>query len=115
MGHRIKITSDRRATQRYNAFSFFNAKICSLLARTRRSSQPVQRFYWPENVIDLLEKWRSTCVMRDDRNFKASDLSGPSVWIFILCMETVVRMNATFEMSAISSDACLWIEVLLYI
>jgi hypothetical protein len=23
--------------------------------------------------------------MREDRNFKASDVSGPSIWIFILC------------------------------
>ena len=41
---------------------FFYAKICSLLARRRRS-QPVQRVYWPENVIDWLGKWRPTCVM----------------------------------------------------
>jgi hypothetical protein len=60
--HRIKI-SNRRATQRCNVSAFFYAKICSLLAR-RRSSQPVQRVYWPENVIDWLGKWRPTCVMR---------------------------------------------------
>jgi hypothetical protein len=24
--------------------------------------------------------------MREDRNFKASDVSGPSIWIFILCL-----------------------------
>ena len=80
--HRIKI-SNRRATQRCNVSAFFYAKICSLLAR-RRSSQPVQRVYWPENVIDWLGKWRPTCVTRKDRNFKASDVSGPSIWIFIL-------------------------------
>ena len=28
------------------------------------ASQPVQRAYWPENVIDWLGKWRPTCVMR---------------------------------------------------
>jgi hypothetical protein len=44
----------------------FYAKICSLMAR-RRSSQPVQRVYWPENVIDWLGKWRPTCVMRHAR------------------------------------------------
>ena len=60
--HRIKI-GNRRATQRCNVSSFFYAKICSLLAR-RRSSQPVQRVYWPENVIDWLGKWWPTCVMR---------------------------------------------------
>ena len=80
--HRIKI-SNRRATQRCNVSAFFYAKICSLLAR-RRSSQPVQRVYWPGHVIDWLGKWRPTCVMREDRNFKASDVSGPSIWIFIL-------------------------------
>ena len=63
--HRIKI-SNRRATQRCNVSSFFYAKICSLLAR-RRSSQPVQRVYWPENVIDWLGKWRPTCVMQHAR------------------------------------------------
>jgi hypothetical protein len=66
--HGIKI-SNRRATQRCNASSFFYAKICSLLAR-RRSSQPVQRVYWPENVIDWLGKWRPTCVMRHARGQK---------------------------------------------
>ena len=66
--HRIKI-SYRRATQRCNVSSFFYAKICSLLAR-KRSSQPVQRVYWPENVIDWLGKWRPTCVMRHARGQK---------------------------------------------
>ena len=60
--HRIRITY-RRATQLYNVSTIFYAKLCSLLAR-RRSSQPVQRAYWPENVIDWLGKWRPTCVMR---------------------------------------------------
>ena len=64
----IKI-SNRRATQRCNVSAFFYAKICSLLAR-RRSSQPVQRVYWPENVIDWLGKWRPTCVMRHARGQK---------------------------------------------
>ena len=66
--HRIKI-SNRRATQRCNVSAFFYAKICSLLAR-RRSSQPVQHVYWPENVIDWLGKWRPTCVMRHARGQK---------------------------------------------
>jgi hypothetical protein len=66
--HRIKI-SNRRATQRCNVSAFFYAKICSLLAR-RRSSQPVQRVYWPENVIDWLGRWRPTCVMRHARGQK---------------------------------------------
>ena len=66
--HRIKI-STRRATQRCNVSAFFYAKICSLLAR-RRSSQPVQRVYWPENVIDWLGKWQPTCVMRHARGQK---------------------------------------------
>jgi hypothetical protein len=57
------------ATQRCNVSSFFYAKICSLLAR-RRSRQPVQRVYWPENVIDWLGKWRPTCVMRHARGQK---------------------------------------------
>jgi hypothetical protein len=47
----------------------FYAKICSLLTR-RRSIQPVQRVYWPANVIDWLGKWRPTCVMRHARGQK---------------------------------------------
>jgi hypothetical protein len=66
--HRIKI-SNRRATRRCNVSSFFYAKICSLLI-IRRSSQPVQRVYWPENAIDWLGKWRPTCVMRHARGQK---------------------------------------------
>jgi hypothetical protein len=66
--HRIKI-SNRGATQRCNVSAFFYAKICSLLAR-RRSSQAVQRVYWPENVIDWLARWRPTCVMRHARGQK---------------------------------------------
>jgi hypothetical protein len=91
LGHRIKI-SNRRATQRCNVSAFFYAKICSLLAR-RRSSQPVQRVYWPENVIDWLGKWRPTCVMRHARGQKLQSfrhkwalLYGP---IFILCSRHV--------------------------
>jgi hypothetical protein len=34
------------------------------------ASQPVQRVYWPENVIDWLGKWRPTCVMRHARGQK---------------------------------------------
>jgi hypothetical protein len=68
LNHRIKI-SNRRETQRCNMSSVFYAKICSLLAR-RRSSQPVQRVYWPVNVIDWLGKWRPTCVMRHARGQK---------------------------------------------
>jgi hypothetical protein len=67
-GHRIKI-SNRRATQRCKVSAYFYAKICSLLAR-RRSSQPVQRVYWSEDVIDWLGKWRPTCVMRHARGQK---------------------------------------------
>ena len=66
--HRIKI-SNRRATQPCNVSAFFYAKICGLLAR-RRSSQTVQRVYWPENVIDWLGKWRPTCVMQHARGQK---------------------------------------------
>ena len=35
-----------------------------------RISQPVQRVYWPENVIDWLGKWRPTCVMQHARGQK---------------------------------------------
>ena len=32
--------------------------------------------------------------MREDRNFKASDVSGPSIWIFILCSEVSEIVDA---------------------
>ena len=35
--------------------------------------------------------------MREDRNFKASDVSGPSVWIFILCFCVGVHSFAPSE------------------
>ena len=75
--NRIKI-SNRRATQRC-------AKICSLLAR-RQNSQPVQRVYWPGNVIDWLGKWRPTCVMRHARGQKLQSFrrKWPFYMIFIL-------------------------------
>ena len=81
--------SNRRCTLRCNVVSaFFNAKICSLLAR-RRSSQPIQRVYWPENVIDWLGKWRPTCVMRHARGQKLQSFRRKwpfyCIWIFILC------------------------------
>ena len=87
--HRINI-SNRRATQRCNASSVFYAKICSLLAR-RRSSQPVQRVYWPENVIDWLGKWRPACVMRHARGQKLQSFRHEwpfCIWIFILCLRS---------------------------
>ena len=81
----------RREIQRFNVSSFFYAKIRSLLAR-RWSTQRVQRVYWPENVIDWPEQWRSSCVMRHTsgqklQNFRCT-VSCPSVWIFILCYKT---------------------------
>ena len=76
--------------------SFFYAKICSLLAR-RRSSQPVQRVYWPENVIDWLGKWRPTCVMRHARGQKLQSFRRK--WPFymdlysmpMLCIRSIVH------------------------
>ena len=85
--HRIKI-SNRRATQRCNVSAFFYAKICSLLAR-RRSSQPVQRVYWPENVIDWLGKWRPTCVMRHARGQKLQSFRRK--WPFYMNLYSMVR------------------------
>ena len=87
--HRIKI-SNRRATQRCNVSSFFYAKICSLLAR-RRSSQPVQRVYWPENVSDWLGKWRPTCVMRHARGQKLQSFRRK--WPFYMDLYSMVSLN----------------------
>ena len=88
-GHRIKI-SNRRATQRCNVSAFFYAKICSLLAR-RRSSQPVQRVYWPENVIDWLGKWRPTCVMRHARGQKLQSFRRK--WPFYMDLYSMARRS----------------------
>ena len=59
----------RSPTQGCNVSSCFYAKICSLLTR-RWSSQPVQRVYWPENVIYWPEQWRTACVMRYGQRHK---------------------------------------------
>ena len=91
--HRIKI-SNRRATQRWNVSAFFYAKICSLLAR-RRSSQPVQRVYWPENVIDWLGKWRPTCVMRYARGQKLQSFRRK--WPFYMDLYSMVSVRFTGE------------------
>ena len=88
-GHRIKI-SNRRATQRCNVSSFFYAKICSLLAR-RRSSQPVQRVYWPENVIDWLGKWRPTFVMQHARGQKLQSFRRK--WPFYMDLYSMVWVS----------------------
>jgi hypothetical protein len=84
LNHRIKI-SNRRATQRCNVSSFFMQKICSLLAR-RRSRQPIQRVYWPENVIDWLGKWRLTCVMRHARGPFYMDLYSMAMLLMLYCL-----------------------------
>ncbi len=89
--HRIKI-SNRRATQRCNVSAFFYAKICSLLAR-RRSSQPVQRVYWPENVIDWLGKWRPTCVMRHARGQKLQSFRRK--WPFYMNLYSTIGYSLT--------------------
>ena len=62
----------RGATQRCNVCPLF-ARIFSLLAR-RRGRQPLQRVYWPKNVIDRPEQWRSTCVTRHARAQKLQRL-----------------------------------------
>jgi hypothetical protein len=108
--HRIKI-SNRRATQRCNVSSFFYAKICSLLAR-RRSSQPVQLVYWPENVIDWLGKWRLTCVMRHARGQKLQSFRRK--WPFYMDLYSMVQYdnnnNSLFNKNIIwqSKDWITW-------
>jgi hypothetical protein len=91
--HRIKI-SNRRATQRCNVSAFFNAKICSLLAR-RRSSQLVQRVYWPENVIDWLGKWRPTCIMRHARGQKLQSFQRK--WPFHMELYSMIQVFSSLK------------------
>ena len=93
LGHRIKI-SNRRATQRCNVSAFFYAKICSLLAR-RRSSQPVQRVYWPENVIDWLGKWRPACVMRHAQGQKLQSFRRK--WPFYMDLYSMVGVGVGIQ------------------
>ena len=100
--HRIKI-SNRRSTQRCNVSSFFYAKICSLLAR-RRSSQPVQRVYWPENVIDWLGKWRPTCVMRHARGQKLQSFRRKWPFCMDLYSMVKVRMAQSLEQAPFTSE-----------
>jgi hypothetical protein len=87
-----ELISNRRAIQRCNVSSVFYAKICSLLAR-RRSSQPVQRVYWPENVIDWLGKWRPTCVMRHARGQKLQSFRRK--WPFCMDLYSVLLCGSS--------------------
>ena len=38
--------------------------------------------------------------MREDRNFKASDVSGPSIWIFILCCKLPPFLRANLKIKS---------------
>ena len=67
--------------------------ICSLLAR-RRSSQPEQCVYWPENIIDWLGKWRPTCVMRQARGQKLQSFRRN--WPFCMDLYSVMPMIIIF-------------------
>ena len=84
--------------------AFFYAKICSLLAR-RRSSQPVQRVYWPENVIDWLGKWRPTCVMRHARGQKLQSFRRK--WPFYMDLYSMVRVSIRIHKTSIR-----WLDTL---
>jgi hypothetical protein len=90
--------------------SFFYAKICSLLAR-RRSSQPVQRVYWPENVIDWLGKWRPTCVIRHARGQKLQSFRRK--WPFYMDLYSMLQPNmCIFNLYMASSMflICTWLQ-----
>ena len=106
-GHRIKI-SNRRVTQRCNVSAFFYAKICSLLAR-RRSSQPVQRVYWPENVIDWLGKWRPTCVMRHARGQKLQSFRRK--WPFYMDLYSMVWEHNLQICEGMLTHLQLWVSL----
>jgi hypothetical protein len=84
--------SNRRATQRCNVSSFFYAKICSLLAR-RRGIQPSTACLLARKCHSLARK----IVASEDRNFKASDVSGLSVWIFILWLGCALPLSLQRE------------------
>jgi hypothetical protein len=102
--HRIKI-SNRRAIQRCNVSAFFYAKICSLLAR-RRSSKPVQRVYWPENVIDWLGKWRPACVMRHARGQKLQSFRRK--WPFYMDLYSMSSWYSLYILRAHSVQNSKW-------
>ena len=100
-----ELISNRRATQRCNVSSFFYAKICSLLAR-RRSSQPVQRVYWPENVIDWLGKWRPTCVMRYARGQKLQSFRRKwpfcmDLYYVLLCASSLICIHQKHKIAIV--------------
>ncbi len=55
------------------------------------AEQPIQRFYWPESAIDWPEP-ASLCDIREDTNFKGSDLSCPSIY-FLFYAKTAAILN----------------------
>jgi hypothetical protein len=81
---------------------FIYVKICSLLAR-RRSSQPVQRVYWPENVIDWLGEWQPTCVMRHARGQKLQSFRRK--WPFCMDLYSVLREGGKSLILHVSTSA----------
>jgi hypothetical protein len=61
----------------------------------KAGSQPVQRVYWPENVIDWLGKWQPTCAMRHARGQKLQSFRRK--WPF--CMDLYSMTEAQIETS----------------
>ena len=111
---RLKVSSQNRDTYRSptqgcNMSSCFDAKIYSLLAR-RRSSQPVQRVYWPENVIYWPEQWRTACVMQYARRHKLQSFR--CEWDFCMYPYSVVSCSNNWANRAfVRGSLCLLEQV----
>jgi hypothetical protein len=58
----------------------------------QKAEQPVQRVYWPENVIDWLGKWRPTCVMRNARGQKLQSFRRK--WPFYMDLYSMVQAKS---------------------
>jgi hypothetical protein len=53
--------------------------------------------YWPENVIDKTSKMAANMHNARGQKLKASDVSGPSEWIFILCTKVRCHTRSNIE------------------
>ena len=69
-------------------------KICAVYWPEGGAASPYSMLiYWPENVIDLLGKWRPTCVMRHARGQKLQSFRRK--WPFRMVLSSVVLLRTT--------------------
>jgi hypothetical protein len=69
------------------------AWLCSVFIGQKMSRLAVQRVYWPENVIDWLEKWRPTCELRHARGQKLQSFRRK--WLFYMDLYSMKLLSTS--------------------